>query len=97
MNECAFKTWTGEEGLLDIISLFARAKTIVGPHGSIFVNTIFCREDAKIIEYCPKNRIDKSFLNKTKAVKDYQHILLEADSDFNIEIDLNELKGLIEK
>lgn len=92
VNECGFKTLTGEEGLLDIISLFSRAKTIVGPHGSIFVNTIFCREEAKIIEYCPKNRIDKSFLNKTKAAKNYQHILLDADSDFNIKISIESLK-----
>lgn len=94
-EEHGFKTLTGEEGLLEIISLFARAKRIVGPHGSIFVNTIFCSENARIIEFCPKNRIDKSFLNKTKLAKDYHHILKEADSDFNIFIDLDELKRLL--
>lgn len=86
-----FRTLTGNEGLMEIIELFARAKTIVGPHGSIFVNTIFCRADTKVIEYCPNNRVDKSFLNKTKLVEDYQHILLEADCDFNLMIDLEDL------
>lgn len=92
INEYGFRTLTGEEGLLEIISLFARAKTIVGPHGSILVNTIFCRKDARVLEYCPNNRIDKSFLNKTKAVNDYSHILLNADDDYNITIDINDLR-----
>lgn len=95
-KERGFKCLTGEEGLLEIISLFARAKTIVGPHGSIFVNTIFCRENAKILEFCPDNRRDYSFRNKTKAAIDYNHILKPADSDFNIEIDIEELKKLID-
>jgi hypothetical protein len=95
VQERGFKTLTGEESLLEIISLFSRAKNIVGPHGSIFVNTIFCRENTKIIEFCPENRIDVSFRNKTKLAQDYNHILKKADSDFNIEIDMDELKELL--
>lgn len=96
-NERGFKCLTGEEGLLDIISLFARAKNIVGPHGSIFVNTIFCRENAKIIEFCPDNRVDKSFFNKMKLAKNYYHILKAADADFNIKIEIDELRRLLDK
>ena len=33
--ERGFKTLTGEESFLDIVKLFARAKYIVGPHGSV--------------------------------------------------------------
>lgn len=95
VREKGFLTLTGEEGLLDIISLFSRAKIIVGPHGSIFVNTIFCQKHAKIIEFCPRNRIDKSFLNKTKVADNYLHILKDADDDYNITIDIDELSALL--
>jgi len=91
-----FRTLTGNEKLIEIISLFYRAKTIVGPHGSIFVNTIFCKEKAKIIEFCPNNRQDFSFKGKTKLAQDYNHILVPADEDFNIEININELKFLLD-
>ena len=90
-----FLTLTGDEGLLEIISLFYRAKVIVGPHGSIFVNTIFCKEDTKIIEFCPDNRRDFSFKGKTKLAQNYNHILVDADENFNIEIDLAELERIL--
>lgn len=94
-QEHNFRILSGDESLLEIISLFSRAKRIVGPHGSIFVNTIFCREDTQIIEFCPENRKDVSFKNKTKLAKNYNHILKKSDSDFNIEIDIQELKELL--
>lgn len=90
-----FIVLTGNEDLKEIISLFYRAKTIVGPHGSIFVNTIFCKKDAKVIEFCPDNRRDYSFKGKKKLVENYQHILIKGDSDFNIKIDLNQLEELL--
>ncbi|MGK0364725.1 MAG: hypothetical protein ACI85O_001783 [Saprospiraceae bacterium] len=97
LKDQGFLTLTGNEGLLEIISLFYRAKAIVGPHGSIFVNTIFCKEDTKIIEFCPDNRRDFSFKGKSKKSQNYNHILVAADENFNIEIDLIQLERLLEK
>ncbi|GAB5380441.1 MAG: hypothetical protein Alis3KO_25810 [Aliiglaciecola sp.] len=96
LEKRGFKFLTGEESLLEMIELFARAKMIVGPHGSIFVNTIFCRDTCTIVEFCPNNRRDFSFKNKTKNALNYHHILLDADTEFNIQIDTNKLNKLLD-
>ncbi|WP_202941825.1 glycosyltransferase 61 family protein [Alteromonas macleodii] len=75
--------------------MFSNAELIVGVHGSLFVNTIFANDTCKIIEYCPANRPDFSFQNKYKNAINYTHFLVDADSDFNIDIDLNELSLLL--
>lgn len=82
----------GSESLEVIFKKFRAAKYIVAPHGSLLANSIFCREDCRIIEYCPSNRADYSFKNKYKAAKDYRHFLLDGDVDFNISIPLEHLK-----
>jgi capsular polysaccharide biosynthesis protein len=91
-----FVVVTGEESLSEIYQLFSSAQCIVGPHGSVFVNTIFCQSDCQIIEYCPSNRPDFSFLHKYKLAQDYTHILVEADSDFNISINISELSNMLD-
>lgn len=90
-----FKIVTGSESLSEIYTLFSNAELIVGVHGSLFVNTIFANDTCKIIEYCPANRPDFSFQNKYKNAIDYTHFLVDADSDFNIDIDLDELSKLL--
>ncbi len=82
---------TGSESLKEIFEIFSLAKNIVGPHGSLFANTIFCANYAKIVEYCPANRVDYSFRNKNKRASSYSHNLVESDSMFNIRIPLEEL------
>lgn len=85
----------GNESIRTIINLFANAKTIVGPHGSLFVNTIFCPPWTKIIEFCPHNRVDVNLKEKYKVATNYQQIIAEADQHHNISIDVNELDRLL--
>jgi predicted O-methyltransferase YrrM len=82
---------TGKEPLKDIVTYFANAKTIVGAHGSLFVNTMFCNPETKIIELCPHNRICYNFRNFLKMAQNYNHVIIEADERYNITIDLNKL------
>jgi len=82
---------TGKEPLKDIVKYFGNAKTILGAHGSLFVNTIFCNSETKIIEFCPNNRICYNFRNCFKMAQNYNHLIIEADEKYNITIDLNEL------
>jgi len=86
-----FTILTGGESLFDIYYLFANAELIIAAHGSVLVNSIFCDEGCRIIEYCPSNRVDFSFRSKYKSVKNYEHLLVDADDSFNIEININEL------
>ena len=83
----------GDEPLEEIVNLFYGAKTVVGCHGSLFANTMFCRPEAQIVEYCPANRIDYSFMNKYKYAQKYHHQLVEADERFNILIPAEDLLG----
>lgn len=76
----------GKESLSEIVKIFSSAGLVVGPHGSLFANTIFCGPKTKIIEFCPRNRPDVSFLSKTKFAKDYVHLLVDADNLFNIDL-----------
>jgi capsular polysaccharide biosynthesis protein len=90
-----FTILDGTQNLGEVVSLFLRAEKIIGPHGSLFVNTIFSNENAKIYEFCPKNRPDHSFKNKFKACKHYEHFLVDADEKHNININLNQLEDII--
>lgn len=86
----------GTEPLREIVHAFHHASSIIGPHGSLFANTVFCREDCMIIEFCASNRVDKSFLLKQKYAADYQQIIVEADENYNIHVDFSCISRLIE-
>lgn len=76
----------GNEPLKEIINYFANAKTIVGPHGSLFANCMFCNPETEIVEYCPDNRRDGNFKNKFKMAQNYKQHFVEADDLYNIKI-----------
>lgn len=83
---------TGKEPLKDIVNYFANARIVIGVHGSILANTIFCNPDTKIIEFCPDNRICYNFRNTFKMAQNYNHILVQSDEYNNIKIDTNLIK-----
>jgi len=86
---------TGAEPLREIVNAFHHASAVIGPHGSLFANLLFSKEDCLIVEYCSSNRVDKSFLLKQKYAKDYHQIIVDADENFNIHIDIGRLKELL--
>ncbi len=92
-----FKVLYGTESLSEIVNSFYRAKVVIGPHGSLFANTIYCQDDCKIYEFCADNRVDHSFRNKFKAAKHYEHQLCPADSAFNIEIPIKTLEAIFNR
>lgn len=95
LSKHGFTVVDGTQNLMEMVRLFASAEKIIGPHGSLFVNTIFAGENAEIYEFCPKNRPDYSFRNKYKAATKYEHHLLDADEKHNIQIDLKTLEEII--
>jgi hypothetical protein len=95
LQQHGFIVVRGTEPLEEILGLFNAAKVIVGPHGSLFANTMFCAADCRILEYCPANRVDRSFLTKRKLTSSYKQILIEADESFNITIPLDGLRQLV--
>jgi hypothetical protein len=86
-----YKVITGNEPLFQIIHYFSNAEIVLGAHGSLFANTVFCRNQAKIYEYCSALRVDKSFLNKRKEAADYTQIIVDSDEFYNISIPLDQI------
>jgi len=92
LSKKEFIILNGQEPLDLVVEYFANAKIIIGAHGSMFANSIFCNPEAKIIEFCPNNRVCYNFRNAFKMAEKYKHILIEADKSFNIIIDIDALE-----
>lgn len=86
LENSGFTIVRGNESLELMYHLFSSAERIIGPHGSLFANSIFAPKDCSILEFCPDNRVDTSFLRKEKVAVDYQQILLQGDELFNVNI-----------
>lgn len=95
LSSIGFTIIDGTEGIKKHVSLFKKASFIVGAHGSLFRNIIFCNTDVVVYEFCPENRQDHNFegIGQTMGIK-YNWIKTKADNNFNTFIDLNFIKKL---
>jgi hypothetical protein len=94
--ECSLKNlgvlyFDGTETFSEVVSTFSRASHVAGVHGSLFTNNIFGHERTKYLEYCPANRENHTFHHQFKLCESYEHRLIGADLNHNIEISLDEL------
>lgn len=88
---------TGKEGLIEHIQLFRRAKKILGPHGSLFRNIIFCKRSPSVLEICPENRQNKMQKGIGDALGiDYEWRIAPSSKKFNIDIPLSVIKSFYE-
>jgi capsular polysaccharide biosynthesis protein len=79
----------GSEPLKEIVQLLGRASHIAGVHGSLFVNNIFAHAHANYVEYCPSTRVDRNFYNQYKFCDSYQHVIIDAEPDHNLKLDID--------
>jgi capsular polysaccharide biosynthesis protein len=91
MAKLGVEVLLGSEPLSVIVEKFSRASHIAAVHGSLLANIIFCGPQTKYLEYCPVNRPDFTFQGKYKLSDNYTHKLIESDTEFNINLDINEL------
>jgi len=92
-----FRVLTGREPLREVVRHFFQARLVLGPHGSLFAHTIYCRPEARIIEFCPDNRLDYSFRDKYKMAQNYAHIPMPADENHNLHIPLETLRNILQQ
>ena len=96
LKQEGFIALDGTEGIKKHVNLFKNASIIIGAHGSLFRNIIFSDQNPVIYEFCPLNREDHNFEGIGKTMNlDYNWIGCEADSNFNIKIDVKELKKYV--
>ncbi len=69
------KIINGDESLDKIIFYFTNAKLIIGTHGSLFKNMIFCKKNPLLIELCPKSRANGDFHGNAKFCN-FLHIFI---------------------
>jgi len=95
LSEYDFTTVKGNESLDKIIEMFYNADVVVGPHGSLMVNTMFCQSHTRIVDYCPLTRPDYTFQHKHKRATDFRMCMVSGDHNHNIAIPLADLRCLL--
>jgi capsular polysaccharide biosynthesis protein len=86
----------GSESLEKDIELFRNAEIIIAPHGSLIRNMIHSNQSLKVIEFCPQGRKDFNFKHLGELMGiDYTWISVPCDDQFNIKININKLKELL--
>lgn len=90
-----FTIINGSESITEHVRLFRNASIIIGAHGSLFRNMIFSDQNPVVYEFCAHNREDHNFEGIGKTMNlNYNWIKCDADSNFNIKIDLSLIKNL---
>jgi len=100
LRDHGFTIVTGGESLQDHINWFHSAEVIIGYHGSLFKNILFCKNRPKVLEFRSKERPDSCFqiMNETCSITDeYRVILINSDSFpyYNADIDLELLSDIL--
>ena len=86
----------GNESLSYHVKSFGSAYLIIGSHGSLFKNMVFCTADPRVYEVCPINRPIECFKRHGNIISsDYCLNYIESDEDFNININLDHLNDWI--
>ena len=89
----------GKESLEEHIYYFSNATHIIGYHGAIFKNCIFCNKEPFIYEFCSKN-CEKCFVdisNICSVTKNHYQIKIDSDERYNGKIDIDVIKNIIMK
>ena len=89
----------GDEPLEQHITLFRNAKTIIGAHGALFKNLIFCEDNPVIVEFNPSSLNNPCYaegLALSAGLTNYNYILSESDEQHNSTIDIDKLKRILD-
>jgi hypothetical protein len=80
------KIFHGNENLDDALDLFYNATYIVGVHGAMFVNTIFCNEMSNIIELIPSSRVVVNMLQMNKKAKNHLGLIFKSKENHEFKV-----------
>lgn len=91
---------TGQEDLVTHMVMFSNASVVIGPHGSLFRNSIFSSPHKQhyYYEYCPDSRVDKSIhdFSKSCGVQHYTHTIVPGLSGHRIDIPVDHLLQVLD-
>lgn len=97
LKSLGFTILKGDESLEKHVGLFRGADLIVGAHGALFKNIIFCENNPRILEFYAHNRSNQCFLGiaSTAGIKDHHFLEERGDASHNINLNLSKIKSLI--
>lgn len=86
----------GSETLNQTIDLFHNSEIIVGVHGGLFSNILFCNNTKKIIELFSKNWLNDCFEYMSKKLNncEYRSIIYDSNN-FDLTLNQNELNHIL--
>ena len=99
MQDRGFFIVKGDEPLEQHIALFRNAKTIIGAHGALFKNLIFCEDNPVIVEFNPSSLNNPCYaegLALSAGLTNYNYILSESHEQHNLTIDIDKLKRILD-
>jgi capsular polysaccharide biosynthesis protein len=99
LKDRGFFILKGDEPLEQHITLFRNAKTIIGAHGALFKNLIFCEDNPVILEFNPSSLNNPCYaegLALSAGLTNYNYILSESDEQHNSTIDIDKLKRILD-
>ena len=91
-----FKVINGKETLEDMINYWTNAILVIGAHGSLLKNMIYCKKNPIFIELCPLSRHICFLGNARNCNFLYFFITLPNDEKENIILDEGNINNLIE-
>ena len=91
LKERDFTIVYGNEGIREHVRQFSNATFIVGIHGALFMNIIFCEKNPIVMEFCPNLRYCDHFLRigRECEISDNYHFIVEHVLDFKREMFVN--------
>tara|TARA_B000000557_G_C20811167_1_gene460190 strand:+ start:1904 stop:2848 length:945 start_codon:yes stop_codon:yes gene_type:complete len=99
LRENNFIILNGTEEFFIHQALFSNPNLVLGPHGSLFRNSLFCdnENNSKYYEWCPDNRKDNSIKAQSlsSGIKDYKQIFVKGGQDYSIDIPEDQIKDII--
>ena len=95
LAEKGFTILDGTEGINSHVSLFRNASLLVGAHGALFKNLIFCNQSTSVLEFFPHNRVNTCYEGSAKLLGlNYKSLEVRGTDSHEITIPLSTLKDL---
>ena len=91
-----FIVLNGTESLEDAMRYFTNARIILGAHGSLMKNMIYCKKNPVLIELCPSTRHDCFYGNARELGFLPFFILVDCNKNEEIILNNEQISGLYE-
>jgi hypothetical protein len=91
LNSAGITILTGQESLEERYNAFYNATHICGYHGAMMMHLYFSNEKVRVLEYTPKNRLNKCYANLYKKTGSFTIRPINTDEKHNAILPIDEI------